>query len=149
MKKFNINATTNIMEIARQIISYLETRNGTEMWHPDWIWSSDFAAMTEDECNDVLRHEPVAGFRITTVNNQWSGRNLFHYSVFPSTQSFPVDLPLEFYVSLFLKRNIPAYPAVVEIGVDFDTILGGMEIPKEERRRRRTTTRVQRVGGTK
>lgn len=150
MKKYVIKTNSNLMAVAREIVSHLESEKGVELWHPDWVWQSDFAAMSEDECDNVISHEPAAGFRITTAHNQWSGRNLFNYTVFPSTQRFPVDLPLEFYVALFLKHNIPAYPAVVEIGVDFDTILGGIEFPKEERRRRRPrTARVQRVGGTK
>ena len=149
MKKYVIKTNSNLMAVAREIVEQLESEKGVELWHPDWVWQSDFAAMSEDECDNVISHEPAAGFRITTAHNQWSGRNMFNYTVFPGTQDFRVDMPLAFYVALFLKRNIPAYPVVVEIGIDFDTILGGMEIPKEERRRgRRTTTRVQRVGGT-
>ena len=150
MKKYIVTTETNLMSTARDILAHLESENGAEPWHPDWVYGYNLAAMDDNEADEILSHDPpVTGFRISTQHSQWSGRNLFHYTVFPSTGEAWVDYPLEFYVALFLKRNIPSRPAVVEIGIDFDTILGGMEIPKEERRRRRRdTTRVQRVGGT-
>lgn len=151
MKKYIITRNTNLLAIARDILSYLDGGRDAELWHPDWVHGSDFAAMDEAEVDEILSHDPpVTGFRITTAHNQWSGRNLFHWSVFPATSIARVDYPLTFYVALFIKRNIPTpLPAVLEIGVDFDTILGGMEIPKEERRQRRPRTTRVRVGGTK
>ena len=141
MKRIEIRTIEDLMKVSTIIVEMSKKFSDVEVWHPSLVWSAPNRG-DEEEWEEIISHAPKpVAIRITTPYRAVTVKNLWLTPEMRATsdEAFEVRLPL--LVALTIKRLIGGQPAVVDVGIDWDTavpvVVSGDKIPRRRRRPRR------------